>query len=355
MYIDAALLRDRFRASFLAHAIGDAIGKRVETMAPDAIRAATGGRGVIGFGPVLHGSLPSVARLRPEQWTDDTQLALATARALVRGNGFDLRRIAAEHVVEYMRERRGWGRSTERGIAELAAQDRQPGQPVRDPAAHGMGNGVAMKVLPLALMTAMPPGKVSAQTFDAHLRHIVGHSEQLQQFAQLTHRDACARIGAHILLLCLHEVLRMSARRDALPQRGLGQASIMTGAVLPGSYTTCDAHGMLLSSVFRSIVSGGMVATQAALIRTSCDVRESVPFVIATAIQYMDRPPSEGILAAVNAGGDTDSNAAMVGSLLGARHGTHALPPEWVERIEARDEIIALADGLFDLMLRTGV
>lgn len=348
MLSDVERLRDRFRASFLAHASGDAIGKRVETMTPEAIKKATGGRGVTGFGPVLHASVPTIARLRPDQWSDDTQIPIATARALIRGQGFDLRRIAAELVAEYMRERRGWGGSVERGIGELAAQERQPGEPVRDSEAHGLGNGVANRVLPIALMTALPPGERDMAMFHEVARRMAPIPQMLKAYAELTHRDPCARIGAHIMLLCLHRVLSVSAQEWQPPQRK--DWSIFSGMELTADEATCPVHRDVLARTFNALATRNSAATSSALQRTSSSVLESVPFVIATALKHLDDPPAVGILAAVNAGGDTDSNAAMVGSLLGARHGTRALPPEWVERIEARETIITLADALFDLM-----
>ena len=37
----------------------------------------------------------------------------------------------------------------------------------------------------------------------------------------------------------------------------------------------------------------------------------------------------DGLAAAVRAGDDTDTVAAIAGALLGARHGASAVPPEW--------------------------
>lgn len=35
-----------------------------------------------------------------------------------------------------------------------------------------------------------------------------------------------------------------------------------------------------------------------------------------------------------NRGGDSDTNGAITGALLGARFGLKGVPPEWVERVE---------------------
>ncbi|MEX1263345.1 MAG: ADP-ribosylglycohydrolase family protein [Actinomycetota bacterium] len=43
-----------------------------------------------------------------------------------------------------------------------------------------------------------------------------------------------------------------------------------------------------------------------------------------------------GLRAVVALGGDTDTNAAIAGALLGALHGTRALPPVWLDRLADR-------------------
>ena len=54
----------------------------------------------------------------------------------------------------------------------------------------------------------------------------------------------------------------------------------------------------------------------------------------------------EALVASVSVGGDTDTNAAVAGAVLGARYGLSAIPKRWLECIPERDRIIALADGL---------
>ena len=53
------------------------------------------------------------------------------------------------------------------------------------------------------------------------------------------------------------------------------------------------------------------------------------------AVLWASRHPAtveEGLIAIVNAGGDTDSNAAPAGAALGARFGLHGIPERWRTR-----------------------
>ena len=51
----------------------------------------------------------------------------------------------------------------------------------------------------------------------------------------------------------------------------------------------------------------------------------------------------------VSAGGDTDTNAAVAGAVLGARYGGAAIPERWMECVPGRDRIEELADALIAL------
>lgn len=58
------------------------------------------------------------------------------------------------------------------------------------------------------------------------------------------------------------------------------------------------------------------------------------------------RPFEAGLRQVVALGGDTDTNAAVAGALLGALHGTGELPQPWLERLADREAIEAEAGAL---------
>jgi len=55
---------------------------------------------------------------------------------------------------------------------------------------------------------------------------------------------------------------------------------------------------------------------------------------------------SETVLKAVNLGGDTDTTAAVAGGLAGIYYGFENIPPEWVEQIARKEDIMNLARRL---------
>jgi len=60
------------------------------------------------------------------------------------------------------------------------------------------------------------------------------------------------------------------------------------------------------------------------------------------------------ILEIVNQGGDADTNAAVAGSILGAKLGYKALPKEWIDGLQNKVKLNHLIDKLLALMIKTG-
>ena len=248
--------------------------------------------------------------------------------------GFDLEDQAREHIVEYHRRtNRGWVKSTEIGIGELIAGTRKPGDAVRDLQATGMGNGIAMQVWSLALATA--PITTIRTPLDIFRTFVA----QVEQLASLTHRDPCAATGAQIIGFLMYAALGMDAPKRIHPVLPMTAMDLCT---------KCPNHPTVFIDRLRTIPGTRNVAEVAARTGTRSTVYESVPFVIGV-LHHHWRDLRSAVLAAVNAGGDTDSNGAMVGAILGAMHGVLAIPEEWRTSVEDADELVRLADGLLDL------
>jgi ADP-ribosyl-[dinitrogen reductase] hydrolase len=55
---------------------------------------------------------------------------------------------------------------------------------------------------------------------------------------------------------------------------------------------------------------------------------------------------AEAVVLAVNHGGDSDSTGAIAGTLAGIIFGEQAIPSEWLERLQLRDQIAQVAEDL---------
>ena len=57
----------------------------------------------------------------------------------------------------------------------------------------------------------------------------------------------------------------------------------------------------------------------------------------------------DALIALVNSGGDTDTNGALAGAVLGAHYGASAIPLRWTTHVPQRDRLTDLADRLIRL------
>ena len=146
----ALTVENRALAAYLGFAIGDALGATVEFMTKREIAAEYGvHREIMGGGWL---------RLKPGQVTDDTQMALALGRSLVRCGGLDLRDVCEEFAAWLKSGPIDVGNTCRRGIRRYIVHGTVEGTFAPGDA----GNGAAMRVLPVALATFGDPGKAEA-------------------------------------------------------------------------------------------------------------------------------------------------------------------------------------------------
>jgi ADP-ribosylglycohydrolase len=293
--------RARFRATLVGLAVGDALGTTVEFSPPGRFAPLTD---MVGGGPF---------RLPAGAWTDDTSMALCLAESLVACRGFD----PVDQLRRYVRwYREGYWSSTgtcfDIGGATRTALERfeRTSEPFPgDAAPRAAGNGPLMKLAPVVLAYASRPA-------DA-VRHAA-------ESARTTHgapeaADAC-RLFAALLLEALE-----GAPADVVLRRRVDEPlHPKVAAVAAGSYLDREPP---------AIRGGGYVveALEAAL----WAVRSTSTFQAA-------------VLAAANLGDDADTTAAIAGQLAGALYGLEAIPTRWRAQLFMREEIIGLADELFE-------
>jgi ADP-ribosylglycohydrolase len=303
--------RNRFRGSLLGLAVGDAIGTSVEFQPPGTFPPVTD---MLGGGPF---SLPVGA------WTDDTSMALCLAESLVERRGFD----PVDQLQRYLRwYREGHWSSTGRcfdiGIATRVALDdfEKAGQPYPgDAYPTAGGNGPLMKLAPVALAyAARPADAVTRAAESARTTH--GAPEAIDASRYFAGLLVGALNGADARVL-LHD-----GRYE--PAEGLWQreplhwkvAEVADGSYLHKEPPFIRGTGYVVHSLEAALWALGSTRTF-----------------------------EDGVLAAVNLGNDADTTAAIAGQLAGALYGLDAIPERWRERVVMGDEIVGMADRLFDL------
>jgi ADP-ribosyl-[dinitrogen reductase] hydrolase len=285
-------LLDRALGAYVGFAVGDALGATVEFMTKGEIREKYGlHRKMIGGG-WLH--------LEPGQVTDDTEMALALGRSLIRRGGFDAVDVCDEFV--------GWlksgpvdiGNTCRRGIRRYITNGTVEGSYCEGDA----GNGAAMRNLPVALATLGFPKRTEEWTLaQCHITH----HHPLSDAATL----ALAR-----MVQALVGGLGMRVARDE-------------------ARTLVEAHKCFKFETFRGQSTAYIVDTMQTVLH----------------FYFLTDSFKGCLIEVVNQGGDADTTGAIAGMLAGATYGIQDIPSAWLGKLDRAvlDEIRAQVPALLAL------
>jgi ADP-ribosylglycohydrolase len=311
--------------------VGDALGAPIEFMKLDDIRQH--------FGPA--GLTDLVAAYgRRGAITDDTQMTLFTAEALIRGlHRFEDRGLASHSAVArgaYLRWLATQGDRVKPpgdpgwlvGVRELHARRApgttclsalraggrgEPGKPAND----SKGCGGVMRVAPVGLARFDDPFRVGSELAAITHGHPTGHLAA-GYFAQLV----ANLVGGAGLLGAAHAALdRLAAEPGHEETLRAVETALELSEKVEASPEVLEGLG------------GGWTAEEALAIGLYCAL-EAGDF-------------EHGVLLAVNHGGDSDSTGSIAGNLLGLIAGERGIPRRWLDALELRDVIATLADDLW--------
>lgn len=304
------LSRERFRGSLWGMAAGDAVGTTLEFTQPGHFTPITD---MVGGGPF---------QLKPGEWTDDTAMAMCLAASLVETGGFD----AADQMRRYVRwYREGYWSSNGvcfdigNTVSQALRRFERSGDPYSgstDP--YSAGNGSLMRLAPVALRYARQPAEAIARAADS---------------SRTTHGavaavDACRYMAGLIVGAVAGEEKQTLLADHYAPTPGIWQEQPLMPAIA-------------------EIAGGSFKERQPPQIQGSGYVVKSLEAAL-WAFYHSDNF-GDGCLRAANLGQDADTTAAIYGQLAGAYYGSEGIPPGWREKVARREEIGALADGLFAL------
>ena len=253
-------------------------------------------------------------------WSDDTQLSMAVAMSLARTRGFDLQDMANAHVEAYhdtpqitkpngQSVKRGWGGSTTASIERYmnGVSPLQAGEP------DGKGNGVIMKMAPLAYW---------------HIARGVSDDTAYRESDQLTvmtHANTTATVATRVH----HDVLNYLATRDyygeefadvaywsaVMHEDTLGDMSHDTSSSL--AFLADVVHPMRREAILEHTDGKGFFVPQTLAMAYAAFMANEGDF-------------TDSIYEAVNLGGDTDSTASIVAAMsLFTHRGIRSMPDDF--------------------------
>ena len=260
---------------------------------------------------------------------DDLAQAVELGEALLEGG--DYVGEFAKRLVVWARENgRGIGITTSRVISELEGGHRPPNAArfiyERDPIAP---NGGVMRCAPVALARFRQPELLVG---DSAATCVVTHYAPTSQWS-------CIIINAAIALLLRGTEPDLSALMAAASE---DECPDMLGAALRDGIPS----QILASIVGDEPVIGGCswLRRDQRLIGHTLIALQAGLWAAVTPLDF-----EEALRQVVEAGGDTDTNGAVAGAVLGARYGVSAIPQRWLDVIPQRERVEGLADGLLAL------
>lgn len=251
------------------------------------------------------------------RWTDDTQMALDLAEALLANDGLDADNLAQRFARSYH-----WSRGYGPGAAKLLKRIAR-GQPWQqaNTAVYpngSYGNGGAMRAPVLALAFTRP----EALTAAVHSATRITHAHPLG--------IAGAQLVAHATAAALHgatpaEILAAAAAQAQQPefQQRLQRARDWLTAPTPPNAEEVACQ-----------LGNGIQAS------TSCVTA------IYLAARFLTRPFTELQTFITQVGGDVDTLGAMSGAIWGAARGQAELPQGLLAKLEQRERLEGVARGL---------
>lgn len=319
-------------------ALGDALGLPVETLTPEQISARYGR--ITGFESPKDNPFTNGLLTEPGSTSDDFHLTCAIAEAVTKALVQRGAAVSAEdflellgqcHLAEYRRSSVGWGGSTIAGVKELEAAGSMRellSQQRHRPKAEG--NGVAMKIAPLALL------ELSGVLSPADMERVVYGAGEFTHPSAMGVASGFAQVAA--TKYCLEQSVDTFVPDDFI-RVVVSAAKKGEGYFPPADVRLSDGLGEL---------STLMHASPAEIVQRcgggSAYVYHSLPFSYAFFLRNFRS--SESLFDAVNAGGDADSNGSIVGTLLGSLNGEGVFPAQLTRAMPSIERVVRHAQQL---------
>ena len=311
-------IASRVRGALLGLAVGDALGAPLEFLSRDVAQAR--------FGHLTE--MVGNQTWAPGEWTDDTAMALAIARGILR-NSADPCPETGRLWVRWEANAKDVGSTIRAAIGgfkregDWVSASRQTPQAREGKAA---GNGSLMRTLPVAL--AYPLGE-----------------EMLRQSARLsamTHWDAQAEACCGIYNFWISYILAEIPAREAWElalkhARHLPYFGFETPGPAPLPHDFWQRLGKAPNLNYQDLQPSGYAGY-------AVECLEAAVWCVLNCDNYED-----AMISCVNLAGEADTMAAVAGGAAGALWGEEAIPARWLEPLFERELISNLADALSEL------
>lgn len=320
--IDERVIIDRAVGLALGTAVGDAKGIPYENLTRQQIIDLQNERNKNGDDNEsvyarISGLNPYIPTDWPQgRWTDDTQLTLAMMRALTKyfQSGDLMSHIVHEHIVEWNETTSGWG-GTKTAIERLSLGTHT----YMNSGNVAEGNGVLMKLTPLAFFYFLS-----------------GHQDdhEIERICRMTHTSNVA-----VATACIFIHMCMYLFQNTLESIGFLQHMLQVAIQYETKYDLKEERQLVSKRIERFLSTISSDGIDENVLITVSDggtyycVNSLTMLIGLIATSTNGKPDFTTIVRASEIGGDTDSNAAMLGALIGATQGEAAIDKQHIDAL----------------------
>lgn len=318
-------LHDPTVDGLLGLAVGDAFGVPVEFMSRKEVREVNleemeGSDTIPGFWSTWTDEIPRGA------WSDDTSMTIAAMSSIIRNKGkIDYDDIMKQFLAwwdegKYTSLDYAFGLGNTISHALMQYRDGTPaldcgGKKIRD-----NGNGALMRIFPFTIYC---------------IKNDYGYEDTFQiirKGASLTHGHDITAMSCFLYSMLLRECIK-TKNPEAAYKTAFGANAEMRCRNL-FSEEALVAHGHLFAEDFCQNFDPDTIPPESGYVVDSLTI----------AIYSLLHTPNyeDAVKMAVNFGYDTDTNAAITGSIAGAMYGREQIPARWLNALKKKDELIRI-------------
>jgi len=321
---------DKFSGTLMGVSIGDTLGHPFEGMIREDIHSR-----FKDFGDYIKSHINLF-----RTYTDDTQLTIHTALALIQGNGFDLHYFINEYIKWLDDPPIGPGYGCLTSIRKL-----KYGLSWEKAASNSGGNGTAMRISPIGLLYC--------NDVDRLIRVALSSS-------QLTHSHPAASAGAIVIARAIAYLI------DKLPEKGFSEDEFfetLISAISNSEEEIWKEFIEILHKVKKNLdvtIESGLIKFSQIGVKSPYFIEQYLgkafvhPYTLSTVacaifIFLKNLDSFENcIFTLATAGGDSDTVGAIGGSLAGAYFGLKKIPVELLKLIKNYKSILKISEELYN-------
>lgn len=272
-------------------------------------------------------------------YTDDTQLTIHTAKAIIQGNGFNTYNFIQEYVRWLDDPPIGPGYGCISSIRKL-----KYGVPWKEAASNSGGNGTVMRIAPIGLF---------------YSQDLKGLKTTAIKSSIITHSHPAASAGAVVIARAIAYLI------DKSPETGFSKDKLFEVMISSISGSQEDIWEEFIKILYKlkdnldMPIEAGLIKFSQAGVKSPYFIEEYLgqafvhPYAISTVICslfiFLNRLSSfeDCIFELATAGGDSDTVGAIGGSLAGAYFGMKNIPNDLIKLVKNHKKILRLSEELY--------